>query len=425
MARRLFRKKRPQQSRSLAVFLIAVLCLGAGYALWFTDSTRQRQTAEISVPVATDAGQPVRLPSGFGNAFIDRPSMRLGTPIENDRRSENISAAKPVIDPDVTELPPTPALPAGNGTSGPSRAPQGAIPGADGGAGAPRPEPAAEPAGPTAAPTAVQPAASRSDANAQNGEQVRTAGTAPTAAPESPSSALAVEPAAGPAAAPPAEPVEPTTLASLSQPPTPSPASDAARATDITEPVPRPVPRARQALPISNDEDPIDARTQDPPPSARDDALAIVAAPLRPVVLPPALEDDEPLVAEQQPGAQSLDAEDELPPATSRNVARSLMTTAIRDREPARALGDTVSLREIDRSQLYYFTELTGLMGRKVEHRWMYRGRVEGTMRFQVASNRWRASSRKTILPHQKGEWRVIVVDEGGRTLGSSRFVVE
>ena len=60
MARRLFRKKRPQQSRFLAVFLIAVLCLGVGYALWFTDSTPQRETAQINAPVATDAGQPIK-----------------------------------------------------------------------------------------------------------------------------------------------------------------------------------------------------------------------------------------------------------------------------------------------------------------------------------------------------------------------------
>ena len=425
MARRLFRKKRPQQSRFLAVFLIAVLCLGVGYALWFTDSARQRETAEISIPVATDAGQPVRLPSGFGNAFIDRPSMRLGNPIDNDRRSESSAAANPVIDPDVAGLPTAPALPAVNGTSGKAQTPKDAIPGADGGVAAPESEPAAETAGPASAPAASRPAASASTANAYGGEQIRSAGTAPAAPPESASAALAVEPAAGPAAPPSAEPIEPTTTAALSQPPAPPSSSEPPSASNITEPVPRPVPRARQPLPNVTDEDLIDARTPAAAPSAPDDTLAIVAAPLRPVIPPPPLEDDEPLTAERQPPARSLDPEDDLPPATSRNVARSVMTTAIRDREPARALGETVSLRDVDRSQLYYFTELTGLMGRKVEHRWIYRGRVEGTMRFQVASNRWRASSRKTILPHQKGEWRVIVVDEGGRTLGSSRFIVE
>lgn len=407
MARRLFRKKRPQQSRFLAVFLIAVLCLGAGYALWFTGGTPQRETAQINAPVATDAGQPIKLPSGFGAAFIDRPSMRLGSLVENDRRSEDSAAASPAVEPSTVDLP------------------------------VPRAEPAAETARPRSAPAASQPLASGNAASGQSGEQLRAAAQkTPPAAPESPPAALATEPAAGPAAPPsPAGPVEPVTVAALTPPPAAAPPSEPASAPEATEWVPRPVPRARQPdvpqanVPDLNDEESIDvgrpAPAASPAPSSRDDTFAIVAAPLRPVVVPPSV-DDEPLAAEREPPTRPADDSDvDLPPATSRNVVRSLVTTAVRDREPARALGETVSLSEIDRGQLVYFTELTGLMGRKVEHRWIYRGRVEGTMRFQVGSNRWRASSRKTVLPHQKGEWRVIVVDEAGRTLGGSRLVVE
>lgn len=407
MARRLFRKKRPQQSRFLAVFLIAVLCLGAGYALWITDSTPQRETAQINAPVATDAGQPIKLPSGFGAAFIDRPSMRLGSLVENDRRSDDSAAAPPATEPSTVDL------------------------------SVPRVEPTAETARPTSAPAASHPLASGNGTSGRSGEQPRAAAqNTPLAAPQSPSAGLATEPAAGPAAPPsPAQPVESVTVAALTPPPAATPPAEPAVATEATEWVPRPVPRARQAdvpqanVPDANDEESIDVGRPAPAPatapSSRDDPFAIVAAPLRPVVVPPSL-DDEPLVTERDAPTQPTDDSDvDLPPATSRNVARSLVTTAVRDREPVRTLGDTVSLREIDRGQLYYFTELTGLMGRKVEHRWIYRGRVEGTMRFQVGSNRWRASSRKTVLPHQKGEWRVIVVDEAGRTLGGSRLVVE
>ncbi|MDS4011229.1 MAG: DUF2914 domain-containing protein [Defluviicoccus sp.] len=410
MARRLFRKKRPQQSRYLAVFLIAVLCLGVGYALWFTDGTRQRETAQINAPVATDADQPIKLPSGFGAAFIDRPSMRIGSLVENDRRSEESAAAPPVVEPSTVDLP------------------------------VPRSEPAVKTVRPTPAPAASQPVASGNAASGQSGEQPRAAArTTPPAAPESSSAGLATEPAAGPAAPPspaaPAAPVEPVTVAVLTAAPAATAPSEPAVVPETTEWVPRPVPRARQAdvpqanVPDVNDEETIDvgrpAPAASPAPSSRDDTFAIVAAPLRPVVVPPSV-DDEPLTVERESSPPPVDDSDvDLPPATSRNVARSLVTTAVRDREPARALGETVSLREIDRGQLIYFTELTGLMGRKVEHRWIYRGRVEGTMRFQVGSNRWRASSRKTVLPHQKGEWRVIVVDEAGRTLGGSRLVVE
>ncbi len=431
MARRLFRKKRPQQSRFLAVFLIAVLCLGAGYALWFTDSTPQRETAQINAPVATDAGQPIKLPSGFGAAFIDRPSMRLGSLVENDRRSEDSAAAPPATEPGAVDLP----VPRAEPTAGTVR-PTSPM------AEPPRPtSPMAETPRPTSAPAASQAVASGNGTSGQSGEQPRAAAqNTPPAAPESPSSGLATEPAAGPVAPPsPAQPVESVTVAALTPAPAATPPSEPEVAPETTEWVPRPVPRARQAevppanVPDVNDEESIDvgrpapttAPAPAPAPSSRDDTFAIVAAPLRPVVVPPSL-DDEPLLTERESPTRTLDDDDfDLPPATSRNVARSLVTTAVRDREPVRTLGDTVSLREIDRGQLYYFTELTGLMGRKVEHRWIYRGRVEGTMRFQVGSNRWRASSRKTVLPDQKGEWRVIVVDEAGRTLGGTRLVVE
>lgn len=437
MARRLFRKKRPQQSRFLAVFLIAVLCLGVGYALWFTDSTPQRETAQINAPVATDAGQPIKLPSGFGAAFIDRPSMRIGSLVENDRRTEDSAAAPPVVEPGTVDLPVPRVAPTAETVRPTSPAAETVRP----------TSPAAETARPASAPAASQPLASGNGASGQNSEQPRAAAqntsastasapAAPPAAPESPSAGLATEPAAGPAAPPsPAKPVESVTVAALTPPPAATPPSEPEIAPETTEWVPRPVPRARQAEvpqangPDVNDEESIDvgrpAPAASPAPSSRDDTFAIVAAPLRPVVVPPTV-DDEPLTVERESSPPPVDDSDvDLPPATSRNVARSLVTTAVRDREPARALGETVSLREIDRGQLIYFTELTGLMGRKVEHRWIYRGRVEGTMRFQVGSNRWRASSRKTVLPHQKGEWRVIVVDEAGRTLGGSRLVVE
>ena len=426
MARRLFRKKRPQQSRFLAVFLIAVLCLGVGYALWFTDSTPQRETAQINAPVATDAGQPIKLPSGFGAAFIDRPSMRLGSLVENDRRSEDSAAAPAATEPSAVDGPGAVDLP---------------VPRAEPTAQTARPtSPAAETPRPTSAPVASQPVASGSATSGHSGEQPRAAAqNTPPAAPESPAAGLATEPAAGPVApSSPAHPVEESvTVAALTPAPAATPPSEPEVAPESTEWVPRPVPRARQAevppanVPDVNDEEsfnvgrPTPAPAPAPAPSSRDDTFAIVATPLRPVVVPPSL-NDEPLVTERESPTRPLDDDDfDLPSATSRNVARSLVTTAVRDREPVRTLGDTVSLREIDRGQLYYFTELTGLMGRKVEHRWIYRGRVEGTMRFQVGSNRWRASSRKTVQPNQKGEWRVIVVDEAGRTLGGTRLVVE
>lgn len=402
--------------------LITALCGTVGYALWSTDSTPERDTAQLSEPVAADAGQPVKLPPGFGDAFIDRPVKRLGNPPEGPR----LDTPRPEsVRPETArrESPPR----AGDGAAAPpareaASAPPPAAPAAPVVVDRPPVQPAL-PAAPPAGPATVT----------LEVEKVQQGATPPPVrVPDSQAAALAVEPSAGP----PALPVESKPAAAE-----PAAASDTATlgpaetTTPAAVPVPIPVPRARIAA--AQPQPPraeVEERAEDsngrrPPPEQRE-SVAIVAAPLRPVTIPPPPVNVEPLTAEREGPARSLEParspdDDELPIASSRNVPRALVTTNIRDREPANNVGTSVRLREIDRGQLHFFTEITGMMGRKVEHRWTYRGQPVGTMSFQVGSNRWRTSSRKTILPHQKGEWRVLVVDEAGRTLGGSRFVVE
>ena len=95
-------------------------------------------------------------------------------------------------------------------------------------------------------------------------------------------------------------------------------------------------------------------------------------------------------------------------------VARAVFARAIVDREPQ----DTVS--GIDGAeQLYFFTELVGLEGQTVRHRWEYAGHIMAEIPFTVGAQRWRIYSSKRFLPGQMGPWTVSVVDESGRVLRS------
>lgn len=111
--------------------------------------------------------------------------------------------------------------------------------------------------------------------------------------------------------------------------------------------------------------------------------------------------------------------------AAGGSVARSQLTSGVRAREPVDRLSSRIEIGERGRRTLFYFTELRGLSGETVFHRWEHDGRTMVTLRFDVGSDRWRAYSSKTIPANQSGDWRVVVANAEGDVLASSDFVAE
>lgn len=107
--------------------------------------------------------------------------------------------------------------------------------------------------------------------------------------------------------------------------------------------------------------------------------------------------------------------------AADLHVMRAQFTSAVSDREPVDAL-DTVAVSD---GRVRFFTELSGLAGREVVHRWEYGGRVMAEVPFQVGADRWRAWSSKRLLPAWTGIWRVSVVTGDGEVLGTWTLTVE
>lgn len=99
-------------------------------------------------------------------------------------------------------------------------------------------------------------------------------------------------------------------------------------------------------------------------------------------------------------------------------VVRSRFTRAIRNREP---VDDVVRLpNSVD--HVYYFTEIRGMTGKTIVHRWMYHGRVMAEVRFHIGGPRWRVYSRKTLDPKQLGRWTVVVTNGSGWPLHAEMF---
>ena len=99
-------------------------------------------------------------------------------------------------------------------------------------------------------------------------------------------------------------------------------------------------------------------------------------------------------------------------------VARSAFTTAIEDREPVDQVGQLTN----EHSKIYFFTELRGMSGHTVTHRWEQGGEVRAEVSFNVGGDRWRVWSSKNLEPSWLGEWQVSVMDEGGNVIAQESF---
>lgn len=84
-------------------------------------------------------------------------------------------------------------------------------------------------------------------------------------------------------------------------------------------------------------------------------------------------------------------------------------TTGVENREPI----DQVSFVENEARKIFFFTDLRGLEGRTVIHRWVYGGNVVAEVSFDVRGPRWRVWSSKDLMPDWIGDWTVEIVVVG------------
>ena len=99
-------------------------------------------------------------------------------------------------------------------------------------------------------------------------------------------------------------------------------------------------------------------------------------------------------------------------------VTRSVFTTAIDNREPVDQVGQLTN----DHTLINFFTEIRGMEGHAITHRWEKDGEVQADVTFNVGGNRWRVWSSKNLQPGWLGNWQVSVVDEGGNVLAQESF---
>lgn len=114
-------------------------------------------------------------------------------------------------------------------------------------------------------------------------------------------------------------------------------------------------------------------------------------------------------------------AEDSAPRVTpSAQVSRSAFTSSINAREPVDQLARIRAGQAV-----YYFTELSGLQGHVVTHRWEKDGTFQLSIPFPIGADRWRVHSSKTITSDLPGIWTVSVQNDDGTVLKQDTLIVD
>lgn len=93
-------------------------------------------------------------------------------------------------------------------------------------------------------------------------------------------------------------------------------------------------------------------------------------------------------------------------------------TTGVENREPV----DQVTFVENNARKIFFFTELHGLDGQTIQHRWIYAGKIVADVSFEVRGPRWRVWSSKDLLPDWIGDWTVEIVTGDGEVIAAESF---
>jgi len=105
-------------------------------------------------------------------------------------------------------------------------------------------------------------------------------------------------------------------------------------------------------------------------------------------------------------------------PRVKKGVALAQFTTKISKRYPT----DRVSFLDNPHQAVSFFTEVLGMQGHTITHRWIYRGAVVYEASFKISGPKWKFWSTQVLPADKAGTWQVEVVDEGNKVLTTSRL---
>lgn len=104
--------------------------------------------------------------------------------------------------------------------------------------------------------------------------------------------------------------------------------------------------------------------------------------------------------------------------AATGEVKRAQFCSGIAEREPL----DDLTTLAAPADKVFFFTELIGMGGKTVTHKWSLDGQAMADVAISVGADRWRCYSTKTLDAGKTGTWKVEVVDDAGNKLAEKTF---
>lgn len=162
-----------------------------------------------------------------------------------------------------------------------------------------------------------------------------------------------------------------------------------------------------------------------PPPAVPAEAPPKAVAPPLPKPAPPPITTPSPPVKPAPPPVMASHPPPDV--VLTGNVARAQLAAGMNGLEPGAPLPLPLRLGQgQERRTVYFFTELRGLSGHTVLHRWEVNGRIVQERPLRPTSQAWRGYTALSITSASPGSWRVAAIDAAtGRTLAEQRFRVE
>ena len=111
---------------------------------------------------------------------------------------------------------------------------------------------------------------------------------------------------------------------------------------------------------------------------------------------------------------------DDTDSATMSNaVRRAVISTGIINHEPT----DSLTLVPTTTGKVFFFTEIVGMEGKTITHRWIKDGSKVAEIRISVASNHYRCHSSRSVSG-KSGYWSAQVLDSDGKKIKEVAFTV-
>lgn len=99
-------------------------------------------------------------------------------------------------------------------------------------------------------------------------------------------------------------------------------------------------------------------------------------------------------------------------------VTRAIFTTTLIKSEPA----NEVLVLENNIVDISFFSEIVGMQGKTITHRWEHHGEPVFEKKFQLTEQTEKLVSNYKLSPHRTGEWMVVIADERGWPLKAVMF---